>query len=89
MDFRFADGDQWAQVYQSVNGAGVPSMQDKWNALFAPKATEEVKTEPVVVKKKRTTTKKATGAKKTPAPKKQVAGKKEPAKKTPKTRKVK
>ena len=74
MDWRFVDDEQWRDIYVALNGAGVESMQVKWDEMFSGK--EEV-VEPVKVKKPR---KKAV-AKAKPAAKKSTA-KKAPAKKT-------
>ena len=53
LDWRFVAGDQWKTVYESLNGAGVPTIQGKYDELFAVK--EEIKSEKEVIKKKRTT----------------------------------
>jgi glycosidase len=71
LDWRFVSGEGWTKIHDQLNGAGIPSMQDKWNELFAPKIAE-VKEEP---KKK-----KAAGGKKKLA----VKAKKAPAKPKPK-----
>jgi hypothetical protein len=44
LDWRFVYGDQWGEVNRSLSGAGTPSVQAKFDELFAPKA--EVKAEP-------------------------------------------
>jgi glycosidase len=72
LDWRFVSGEQWRQIHDLLNGAGLPSMQDKWNELFAPKVVE-VKEEP---KKK-----KAAGGKKKPAVKAKKKEKKTAVKK--------
>jgi hypothetical protein len=45
LDFRFVDGGQWMDVCNALNGAGVPSMQAKFDEMFAPKLEEEEKKE--------------------------------------------
>ncbi|MDI6768714.1 MAG: alpha-amylase family glycosyl hydrolase [Anaerolineales bacterium] len=37
MDWRFVSGDQWAQVCTVLSGAGAPSLQAKFDELFAPR----------------------------------------------------
>ena len=81
MDWRFVDDERWQAVHDALNGAGVESMQAKWEEMFGEKARpersrrEEV-VEEVKVKKPR---KKAVGkklakeTKKTHAKKKTVA----------------
>jgi glycosidase len=49
LDWRFVQGGQWKQIHDELNGAGIPSMQDMWNELFAPKVVD-VKAEPNVKK---------------------------------------
>lgn len=43
MDFRFVDGDQWREIYLALSGAGVMSVQGKFDEMFGLK--EEVKSE--------------------------------------------
>ena len=43
LDWRFVSGEQWKAVYEALNGAGVPSIQAKFDELFVVK--EEVKSE--------------------------------------------
>jgi hypothetical protein len=43
MDWRFVDDSQWEMVNSALNGAGVESMQAKWDQMFGVK--EEVKSE--------------------------------------------
>jgi len=57
LDWRFVSGEQWKAVFESLNGAGVPSMQAEFDELFAVK--EEVII-PKPTRKKRTTTGKRT-----------------------------
>jgi len=40
MDWRFVDGPQWGALHDALNGAGVESMQAKWEEMFG--ATKEV-----------------------------------------------
>lgn len=78
MDFRFVGDKEWGEIYRSLNGAGVPSMQAEWRRLFA--AEEPVEEKPA--KKKRAARKPAT-KKPTPKTKKVAQAKsiKKPAKK--------
>lgn len=41
MDWRFESGEQWKAVYGALKGAGVESVQEKYNELFAVKTEEE------------------------------------------------
>ncbi|HEY5730144.1 MAG TPA: alpha-amylase family glycosyl hydrolase, partial [Anaerolineales bacterium] len=34
MDWRFVDDEKWADVYNALNGAGVESIQAKWDEIF-------------------------------------------------------
>jgi len=45
MDWRFVDDEKWQTVYDELNGAGLESMQSKWDEMFGvkEKAEEEVK----------------------------------------------
>ena len=65
LDWRVVFWDeQWQAVYDALNGAGVESVQEKWEEMFGLK--EEVVVEKVKKPaKKRATRKKATGEKKT------------------------
>ncbi|MDO9130720.1 MAG: alpha-amylase family glycosyl hydrolase [Anaerolineales bacterium] len=57
LDWRFVHGEQWKAVYEALNGAGVPSVQEKFDEMFALKV--EVKEEkPKKVAKKRVAEKK-------------------------------
>jgi hypothetical protein len=53
LDWRFVDGEQWQKVYETLNGAGVQSMQARFDEMFVVK--EEVKsvTEEAEKKKER------------------------------------
>ena len=50
MDWRFVDDEKWQAIHDALNGAGVTSMQGKWDEIFGVK--EEV-VEEVKVKKPR------------------------------------
>lgn len=72
IDFRELtdESGRWTEVCQSLNGAGVPSVEGKLNEMFAPPAVDEVKVELGKVKKKRAAPRKsalkeATGKKET------------------------
>jgi len=65
LDWRLVVGDEkWQAVHDALNGAGLESVQEKWNELFGAKeeVIEEKVKKPV---KKRATRKRATGEKKT------------------------
>ena len=51
MDWRFVDDSNWELIMNALNGAGVESMQGKWDELFGDK--EEKVVEEVKVKKPR------------------------------------
>lgn len=51
MDFRFVYDKEWEDICGQLNGAGVPSMQEEWERMFA--KLEEVVEEKPVEKKKR------------------------------------
>ena len=42
LDWRFVGGDQWKVVFETLNGAGVPSLQARFDELFAVKETVSV-----------------------------------------------
>ncbi len=69
MDFRFVESSEWEMVNSALNGAGVESMQAKWDEMFGKK--EEVKSEKKEVEKIKKPRKKAT-AKKVVAEKKSI-----------------
>ncbi|HLO29649.1 MAG TPA: alpha-amylase family glycosyl hydrolase [Anaerolineales bacterium] len=89
MDWRFVDDERWGEVTLALNGAGVESVQAKWDEMFGKK--EEPAIEEVKVKKPRrkAAPKKAVtdetgtviGVKKKSIPRKKVPVKK-PAKKS-------
>jgi glycosidase len=51
MDWRFVEDERWRDIYIALNGAGVESMQGKWEEMFGEKKEEVV--EDVKVKKPR------------------------------------
>lgn len=72
LDFRVVDGVEWQQIHDELNGAGTPSMQEKWDEFFGVKEEEteedlkeESKKKKKVAKKKKETSKK--GTKKSPS----------------------
>ncbi len=67
MDFRFVEGDDWRTIYEKLNGAGVPSMQEKWDELVESKAEQE---ESETSARKKSAAKKRKPAVKKPAAKK-------------------
>jgi glycosidase len=79
MDFRFVSGDQWQAVHDSLQGGSVPSMQKKFDEMFAIVEKQEEKS---VVKKK-------SAAKKKTTVKKEVKSKKVLTKKSPVTSSLK
>ena len=74
MDWRFVDDEKWREVYVALNGAGVESMQAKWDEMFGGK---EEKSEEEEVKVKKPRKKRAESGKRRPATEKSVEGKKE------------
>ena len=82
MDFRFVESSEWEMVNSALNGAGVESMQAKFDEMFGKK--EEVKSEKKEVEKIKKPRKKAT-AKKVAAEKKNV---KQKAKETIKEKEI-
>ncbi len=51
MDFRFVESSEWEMVNSALNGAGVESMQAKWDEMFVTK--EKVTIEEVKIKRPR------------------------------------
>lgn len=51
MDWRFVDDEKWQSIHDALKGAGVESMQAKWDEMFGEKKEEVV--EEVKVKKPR------------------------------------
>ncbi|HMB23942.1 MAG TPA: hypothetical protein VKP08_13965, partial [Anaerolineales bacterium] len=45
MDWQFVDAEKWQAVYDALNGAGVESMQAKWEEMFGVEKEEEKKEE--------------------------------------------
>ena len=92
MDWRFVDDEKWQAVFEALHGAGVDSIQGKWDEMFGKKEEEVV--EEVMVKKtrkkpvaKKSDTKKA-AAKKPAVKKKTVPAKdKGSGNKKPRTKK--
>ena len=80
MDWRFVDDEKWRDIYVALNGAGVKSMQAKWEEMFGERK-EEV--EEVKVKKPR---KKAIAKKPVKEMKKTATKKKSVAPKASKTK---
>jgi glycosidase len=76
MDWRFVDDEKWQAVHNALNGAGVESIQGKWDEMFGVK--EEVVEEEVKVKKPR----------KRVAAKKEVESGKKKASRKPATKRV-
>ncbi|MFZ5858866.1 MAG: alpha-amylase family glycosyl hydrolase [Chloroflexota bacterium] len=56
LDWRFVDGGQWTEVCNALNGAGMESVQGKWEEMFGVK--EEVEIEVVVEENVKRKTKK-------------------------------
>ena len=52
MDWRFVDDEKWQAIYDALNGAGVESMQAKWEEMFGEKKKVESEKEEVVKVKK-------------------------------------
>jgi glycosidase len=86
LDFRTVDGGQWTEVCNALNGAGVASMQAKWEEMFGVKdeAKIEVAVEENVKRKTKKPAVKKTSEKKSAAKKavaKKTTGKKTASKK--------
>jgi len=64
LDFRFASGEQWKAVCEALNGAGVPSVQGKFDEMFAPKREVKEDKQKKIRQKTTRTGKKATGGRK-------------------------
>ncbi len=83
LDWRLVHGVQWQAVHDALNGAGTPSVQAKFDEMFAPKPEEATPKTPEKPARKRAA-KKSTAEK--PAAAKKPAAEKKPAarkKKTP------
>ena len=63
MDWRFVDDKKWRGIYVALNGAGVESMQGKWEEMFGTK--EEVVREKVKKPRKKAVTRKSVAKKST------------------------
>ncbi|HEY2980453.1 MAG TPA: alpha-amylase family glycosyl hydrolase [Anaerolineales bacterium] len=78
MDWRIVDDSRWASVDSALNGAGVESMQAKWDELFGDRKEErETKPRKVAAARKRATSKKTAAG--TSAPAKKPSPPKKPA----------
>jgi len=55
LDWRFVSGEQWKTIFETLKGAGVPSVQAKFDELFA---VEKAVSVAKPVRKKRTSTRK-------------------------------
>jgi hypothetical protein len=76
LDWMFVDGERWREINLALNGAGIPSMQAKWDEMFGVK--EEVKSEKEEEKSVKRKTKKAAA---TLSPKGKKPAAKKPAEK--------
>ena len=85
MDWRFVDDEQWQAVHDALNGAGVESMQAKWDAMFGEKEEEVIEEVKVKKSRRKTAAKKAGDGEKKLVVKKRKTAEKKPAtkKKTP------
>ena len=52
MDWRFVDDEKWQSIHDTLSGAGVESMQAKWDEMFGEKEEEREKEEEEVKVKK-------------------------------------
>ena len=88
MDWRFVDDERWQAVHDALNGAGVESMQAKWDEMFGEKKEEVVEEVKVKKPRKKAVAKKPVKeTKKTSAKKKTVAAKPDKAKSKATTKK--
>jgi hypothetical protein len=91
MDWRFVDDERWQQICNELKGAGIESMQARWDELFGVEEEKAVEEEKVKKPRRKAAVKKPGTARK-PAVKKETkqAGKKKksPAKKSTKTKKT-
>ena len=86
MDWRFVDGEKWGAVHDALNGAGVESMQAKWDEMFGA-TKEEVLEETTLAKRRRKGAAKVPAKKaKKPATRKSSAAPRKVAKKVSATR---
>ena len=49
MDWEFVDDEKWKEIHEALNGAGVESMQAKWDEMIGEKKEEEDEKEEEVV----------------------------------------
>ena len=84
MDWRFVDDERWRAIYVALKGAGVDSMQAKWDEMFGEKEEEPAEEAKVKKPRKKAAVKKTGEAKpKAPRKKKAESGTREtPSKKT-------
>jgi hypothetical protein len=74
MDWRFVHDERWRAIHDELNGAGVESMQAKWDGKFGWKEAEKAeKKEPVKAGKPRRKAAPKKGIKKKTVVKKQKA----------------
>lgn len=87
LDWRFVEDERWQIVCNALNGAGVESIQTKWDELVQPEATSVTEPKPKKPRKKASAKKtvKKKEAKAGKPRKKTVTKSKKPAKKTKKT----
>lgn len=77
LDWRFVNSSEWGMVHGALNGAGVESVQAKWEEMFGAKGKEEKsEKEEVRSKKGKGKSKKATGKKAVKSSGKKPAAKK-------------
>lgn len=86
MDWRFVEESEWGLVSSNLNGAGIESMQAKWEEMFG--KTEEERSEKEEVVKVKKPRKKAAPRKKTETDVKEETAAKKPRKKTATKKKV-
>jgi glycosidase len=70
MDWRFVDDERWETIYAALNGAGIESMQAKWDEMFGVKEDKTVEDLKVRKPRKKAAVKKVTTIKKTVTTKK-------------------
>ncbi len=77
LDWRFVDGDQWSEVYHTLNGAGTDSVQAKFDEMFGDKKGDIKKLveEKVMKLRKKAAKKKVESGKKSSTIKKTASGK--------------
>ena len=86
LDWRFVNSDEWGMVNGVLNGAGVPSLQAKFDEMFAPKAHPEQRRREEGISEKEEVKRKRSAKK----PVQEKAAKKKAARKTkkPATKKI-